>query len=287
MKNKVREKSLFEYKLKYATASIGKYFTLILGAAVAIIPIMVIFLSSIKTKKDYDSSPNPLSLPTSITFQHYIDAFTKGDMVTGFKNTFLILVVVLAAKIILGAAAAYVLHRFRFRGKKIIMGAFLMATFVPAIVNNIIVYQIISSIGLFNTLGAVMLLGIGTDVISMYIFLQFLDSIPVSLDESAMLDGASYFTIFRKIIFPLLKPAIATVGILQGVALYNDFYTPYLYMPDPNLSTIATALYRFKGPNGSDWQIIAAGVMIIIIPTLIVFLALQKQIYNGIQGSVK
>ena len=162
-----------------------------------------------------------------------------------------------------------------------------MATFVPAIVNNIIVYQIISSIGLFNTLGAVMLLGIGTDVISMYIFLQFLDSIPVSLDESAMLDGASYFTIFRKIIFPLLKPAIATVGILQGVALYNDFYTPYLYMPDPNLSTIATALYRFKGPNGSDWQIIAAGVMIIIIPTLIVFLALQKQIYNGIQGSVK
>ncbi|WP_051624083.1 carbohydrate ABC transporter permease [Clostridium akagii] len=286
MKNKVRERSVLQYKIKYATSSIIKYLTLILGVAVAIIPILVIFLSSIKTKKDYDTG-GVLSLPTSITFQHYIDAFTKGNMLSGFKNTFFILVVVIVAKIVLGAAAAYVLHRFRFKGKIFIMTAFLMATFVPGIVNNIIVYQIISAIGLFNTLGAVMLLGIGTDVISMYIFLQFLDSIPASLDESAMLDGASYFTIFRTIIFPLLKPAIATVGILQGVALYNDFYTPYLYMPDPGLSTIATALYRFKGPNGSDWQIIAAGVMIIIIPTLIVFLALQKHIYNGIQGSVK
>ena len=208
-------------------------------------------------------------------------------MITGFKNTFLILIVVLSVKIFLGAAAAYALHRFKFKGKSIIVGAFLVATFIPAIVNNIIIYQIISAIGLFNTLGSVMLLGIGTDVISMYIFLQFLDSIPISLDESAMLDGASYFTIFRKIIFPLLKPAIVTVGILQGVTLYNDFYTPFLYMPDPSLSTIATALYRFKGPNGSDWQIIAAGIMIVIIPTLIIFLGLQKHIYNGIQGSVK
>lgn len=287
MKKKIGNKSLLHYKIEYITSSIIKYFTLILGVAVAIIPILVVLLASIKTRDDFNNSVNPLSLPKSITFQHYIDAFTQGGMVTGFKNTFLILVVVVTAKVLLGTAAAYVFHRFKFKGKNFIMGAFLVATFIPAIINNIIIYQIISAIGLFNTLGAVMLLGIGTDVMSMYIFLQFLDSIPVSLDESAMLDGASYFTIFGKIILPLLKPAIATVGILQGVSVYNDFYNPYLYMPDPSLSTIATALYRFKGPTGSDWQIIAAAIMIIIIPTLIIFLVLQKHIYNGIQGSVK
>jgi len=114
-----------------------------------------------------------------------------------------------------------------------------------------------------------------------------LDRIPISLDEAAMIDGASYFTIYWKIILPLLKPAIATSIILSGIGIYNDFYTPFLYMPDPELRTISTALFNFKGPMGSQWEVIAAGIMIVIIPTLIIFIALQKHIYNGVQGSVK
>jgi multiple sugar transport system permease protein len=286
MKSTTEEKSLLHYKVKYAISSIIKYFTLLLGAAIAIVPMLVIFFASFKTAKDYQTS-GAIALPKIITFQNYITAFQQGDMLTGFINTFLILIVVLAGKTIVGTAAAYVLHRFKFRGKSIILGAFLCATFVPGIINNVIVFPMISHIGLYNHLGSVMLLGIGTDVISMYIFLQFLDRIPISLDESAMLDGASYFMIYRKIIVPLLKPAIVTVCIIQGVGIYNDFYTPFLYMPDPKLRTISTALYNFKGPMGSNWQVIAAGIMIVIIPTLVIFLALQKHIYNGVQGSVK
>lgn len=286
MKNKNAGKLPLHYKIKYGISNFIKYFTLILGAAMTIVPILVIFFTSFKTRKDYQTS-GALSLPKSISFQNYVAAFEQGGMLNGFKNTFLILIVVLAFKIMIGTSIAYVLHRFKFKGKTVILAAFLIATFVPGIVNNIIVFQIISAIHLYNTIFSVMLLGIGTDVISMYIFLQFLDRIPISLDESAMLDGASYFTIYRKIILPLLKPAIITVCILQGVGIYNDFYSPFLYMPDPALRTISTSLYNFKGPMGSDWQIIAAGIMIVIIPTLIIFLALQKHIYNGVQGSVK
>jgi raffinose/stachyose/melibiose transport system permease protein len=103
-----------------------------------------------------------------------------------------------------------------------------------------------------------------------------------------MLDGASYFTIFWRIILPLLKPAIVTVLIVKGVNIYNDFYTPFLYMPKSELQVISTALFKFQGPYGAHWEIICAGVMIAIIPTMIIFLALQKYIYNGFtEGSVK
>jgi multiple sugar transport system permease protein len=102
------------------------------------------------------------------------------------------------------------------------------------------------------------------------------------------MDGASFFAIYRLVILPLLKPAIATVLIIKVVAIYNDFYTPFLYMPGKGLGVISTALFRFIGPYQAHWQVICAGVVITIIPTLIIFLFLQKYIYNGlIQGSVK
>lgn len=282
----MKEKSLFQYKLKYATAAVIKYISLLLGIAMTIVPILVVLLISLKDNKDYQTS-GPFSLPSHLYFGNYVRAFVEGDMITGFKNTFIILIVTLAGKIILGTMIAYVIHRFKFRGRGLVLGLFLFAMFIPGITNQVIIFKMISAIHLYNTIGSILLLNLGSDVISMYIFLQFLDRIPISLDESAMLDGASYFTIYWKIILPLLKPAIVTACILSGVGIYNDFYTPFLYMPDPALRTISTALYNFKGPLGSDWQVIAAGVVIVIIPTLAIFIALQKHIYNGVAGSVK
>jgi multiple sugar transport system permease protein len=275
-----------KYKIKYIVSDVFKYATLILGAAITIVPILVILFTSFKTSTEYQTT-GPLTLPSSFNFNNYVTAFTRGNMVTGFKNTAIILVISLFGKILLGTMIAYVLHRFKFRGKKVILGLFLFAMLVPTVSNQVVVFKIIAKIGLFNKIGSILLLNLGTDVISMYIFLQFLDKIPVALDESAMLDGASYFTIYTRIILPLLRPAIATVVILSGVGIYNDFYTPFLYMPDPKLRTISTALFNFKGPMGSQWEIIAAGIMIVIIPTLIIFISLQKHIYNGVQGSVK
>lgn len=183
---------------------------------------------------------------------------------------------------------AYVLNRFHFRGRRLLIGAFLLATLIPGVTTQVATFQIIEALGIFNTRWAAILLYMGTDIIAVYIFLQFMDAISESLDESAMLDGASYITIYRKIIFPLLKPAIVTVIIVKGVNVYNDFYTPFLYMPRTELHVISTALFKFKGPYGSQWEVICAGIMIAIIPTLIAFLILQKYIYNGFtQGAEK
>ena len=121
-----------------------------------------------------------------------------------------------------------------------------------------------------------------------YIFIQFLNNISRSLDESAFLDGASYFRIYRSIILPMLRPAIATVLVIKFVGIYNDFYTANLYMPSKELGVVSTALYRFIGPYGAKWEIIFAGIIICIIPSLIIFITLQKFIYsNLVAGSVK
>jgi multiple sugar transport system permease protein len=94
--------------------------------------------------------------------------------------------------------------------------------------------------------------------------------------------------VYWRIILPLLGPAIATVVIIKGIAVYNEFYIPYLYMPAQDLAVISTSLFRFQGPYGAQWEIIAAGIMIVIVPTLIIFLFLQRFIYNGVtSGATK
>lgn len=268
--------------------SIVKYTSLIIGVLLALIPLVSVLFASFKTKAEY-SATSKLAPPVNfLNFENYKTAIEGGRMTLGFLNTMFIMVVALFGGIVLGTLVAYILNRFKFKASKFVMALFLFATLIPGVTTQVATFQIVDALGLFNTRMATMLIYMGTDIIAIYIFIQFMDSISISLDESAMIEGASYFTIYRKIILPLLKPAIATVVIIRGIKMYNDFYTPFLYMPDIDLPVVSTSLHRFMGPYGAQWEVICAGIIVTIIPTLIIFLALQKYIYNGFtQGSVK
>jgi multiple sugar transport system permease protein len=271
---------------KFTVGTFFKYLILVIGAIVALLPILVVFLGSFKSNNEFLTT-SVLSLPKHLDFSNYKTAFVNGQMLIGFKNTLIIFVISMAGKLLLGSAFAYAVNRFDFKLKKTIMSLFMVAMLIPAITSQVATFQIINNMGLFNKIWSVIILNLGTDVISIYIFLQYLNEIPVSLDESAFLDGANYFQIFYKIILPNLKAPMVTILIISGVAIYNDFYNPFLYMPDSNLKVISTALFAFKGPYGTNWPVILAGVIIVILPILIVFLSLQKYIYNGVVGSVK
>nr|WP_302595808.1 carbohydrate ABC transporter permease [uncultured Cellulosilyticum sp.] len=268
--------------------SILKYASLILASLIALVPILVVFFASFKDSKEFKST-SALALPKNFfNLENYVTAFVKGKMLTGFLNTLIIMGISLIGVILIGTMLAYVLHRFNFKFKKVILGAFLLATLIPGVTTQVATFQVISALGIYNTRLAPIFLYMGTDIISIYIFLQFMDNISISMDEAAMIEGASYFTIYRKVILPLLKPAIATVVIIKGVGIYNDFYTPFLYMPNTKLNVLSTALFKFKGPYSAQWEVICACIMIVVIPTFIAFLLLQKYIYNGFtSGSVK
>lgn len=265
-----------------------KYLSLVVACVVTLLPLGVVLIASLKGKTEFVTT-GPFDLPANLfNFENFVTAFVQGDMVQGLLNTSFILVVSLAGTILVGTMTAYAIDRFDFRGKKIVVGLFLIATLVPGVTTQVATFQIVNNLGLFNTLAAPIVLFLGTDIVSIYIFVQFMSSIPKSLDEAAMLDGANRWTIYWRVVLPLLKPAIATVVIIRGIAIYNEFYIPFLYMPSSQLGTISTALFRFKGPFGAQWEVIAAGTILVIIPTLILFLFLQKYIYNGfVSGATK
>ena len=264
-----------------------KYAIMVIACLIVFIPLIVVFLGSLKNNTEFLSS-NVFALPTEIEWSNYKTAFIDGKVLLGLKNTCIIILISCTGTIITGTMTAYVLQRFKTTFGKVIKAAFLLATLFPSISMQVTVYRIMNGFGFVGTMAAPIILYVGTDIISIYIFMQFLDNISYSLDESALLDGAGYFTIYLKIILPLLKPAIATVLIIKVIGIYNDFYTPQLYMPSDELAVVSTSLYRFMGPYGAKWEIIFAGIVICIIPTLIIFLALQKYIYAGlVNGSVK
>ncbi|WP_093797478.1 carbohydrate ABC transporter permease [Streptomyces sp. Wb2n-11] len=264
------------------------YLSLIVACLAVLLPLAVVFLTSLKTSEEATDG-GALSLPGNwLNFSNYATAFTDGKMLTAFGNTAFILFFSIGGTVVIGSMTAYAIDRFDFRAKKLVMALFLVATLVPGVTTQVATFQVVNGFGLFDTRWAPILLYMGTDIVSIYIFLQFIRSIPTSLDEAARLDGANAFTIYRKIIFPLLKPAVATVVIIKGITVYNDFYIPFLYMPSEELGTISTALFRFKGPFGAHWENISAGAILVIVPTLIVFLCLQRWIYNGFaQGATK
>lgn len=265
-----------------------KYLSLVAAAVVTLLPLVVVLIASLKGAAEY-SRTGPFDLPSNLfNFENFATAIVKGDMLQGLANTAFILVVSLVGTILIGTMTAYAIDRFQFRFKALVLGAFLVAALVPSVTTQVATFQVVNNLGLFNTIWAPIVLFLGTDIVSIYIFVQFMQAIPRSLDEAAMLDGANRFTIYWRVILPLLKPAIATVIIIRGIAIYNEFYIPFLYMPSTDLGTISTSLFRFKGPFGAQWEVIAAGTMVVIIPTLILFLVMQRYIYNGfVSGASK
>ena len=268
--------------------NVFKYVVLILAAVIALVPVCVCILTAFKTTDEYNAS-SVLDLPKTFAyFENFKIAFTQANMLRGFINTALVLIVVLTVSVFVGAMLAYVLNRFQFKGNAVIQNLFMFAALIPGIATQVTVYQIMYSLGLINHLYGYMIVLMGTDIISIYIFLQFFENLPVSLDESAIMDGCTYFGVFFKILFPLLKPAIVTSVVLKGVGVYNEYYMSNLYLQNQDLKTISTALYTFTGPYGNQYNYICAGVIITIIPILILFLIFQKQVYGGMAaGAVK
>ena len=266
-----------------------KYFSLVFFSFVAILPVVSCVITAFKTDAEYQQT-NVMTLPESwLNSENYISAFQRANMGKAFINSAIILVCVLIASTLVGTQLAYVLNRFKFPGNGIIRNLFLFASQLPGVAMQVAVYEIMYNLNFINNLWGYIIMMCGTDIISIYIYIQFFENIDYSLDESGIMDGASYFTIFYKILLPLLKPAIVTSCILKGVGTYNEYYSANLYLQDKkNLPTVATSLYTFVGPLGSKYNLICAGVIISLLPALIVFITCQKQIYSGLTaGAVK
>ena len=268
------------------------YLSLFLACFIALLPIVSAFTVSFKTAEEY-STTNAMALPRDWTNldnyrQVWVGNQPSQSLLRAFATSGLVVVIVVAVSVMMGSMLGYVLNRFSFPGNSLIRNLFLVATLIPGIAMQVTTYQIMTDLRLVNTLTGYIILMSGTDVISIYIFLQYFENLDVALDESAVLEGCTYFGVFFKILLPLTKPAIITVAVLKGVGVYNEYYNANLYLNAGKYYTVSTALYSFSGPYKSQFNIICAGVLLTLLPPLIIFLFFQKQVYAGLaSGSVK
>ncbi|MGN1133543.1 MAG: carbohydrate ABC transporter permease [Oscillospiraceae bacterium] len=263
-----------------------RYLVLVIACLIVIVPIIYVLFGSFKTDKELVQT-SAFALPKSFSLASYGEALSKGNVLVGFKNTAILIVVCCLGTVITGTMTAFVLDRFKTVFSKVVKAAFLFAVLLPNISMQVTVYQIMNNFNLVGTYWAPILLWVGTDIISIQIFVQFLSQIPVSLDESGIVDGASYPRIYWSIILPNLKPAIATVLTIKFVTIYNDFYTPKLYLGSDQ-PVVSTVLLNIMNQTTVSYSVVFAGVILCILPTLIIFLTLQKFIYAGlVSGAVK
>ena len=262
-----------------------KYLVSLIIIAVVIGPLLVTLFTSVKTQVQLGNTS--AILPPSLsdwTWENYAEVLGAKLLPDAFKNTGIILVVSIFFNVMFGSVTAYCLQRFEFRFKKVIMGCFYMGMLVPTFVVEIARFKVIQSLGLYNTLGAPIIIYVASDLMQLYLYMQFVSKIPKALDESALIDGCGYFRIFYRIIFPLLMPATATVIIIKIVNIVNDMYVPYLYMPKTKLKTLTTFLMNYAGAQQGSWPTLAAAIIVVLIPTVVLYLIFHKQITEGLSA---
>ena len=268
---------------------IGKQIICIGMVILVILPILLTLFAAFKTKGDMVKT-SPLLLPPleRITFENFAKVLKDKYLLVGFKNTGIILVVSIFFNVLFGTMTAFIIERFNFKFKKVIVGLFFAGMLIPTFVTEIARFKIINGLMLYNSLGAPIVIYVASDLMQLYIYRQFISTLPTSLDESALLDGCDYFGLFWRIIFPLLAPATATVVIIKAINIINDMYVPYLYMPKNSLRTLTTFLMNFANAQQGSWQKLAAGIIVIMLPTIVIYVFFQKYILAGVAaGAVK
>lgn len=274
-------------KSKKVFSNLFKYGILILWTLIILLPLITVIFGSFKSYSEFNSTSG-IAPPSSLSFENYKRVLIEGKLLSGFFNTFILVIFGVCGSVFVGSILAFALNRFNFKYKKLILGIFLLVSIVPIEVSQVATFKIINGMGLYNTRIAPILLYIGADMLTLYIYMQMLEKVPKDIDKAVILEGGSMFYLYRKAIFPIVRPATFTVCLLKTISIYNDFYIPFLYMPKEGLNTVSTTVFRFMSTSKVEWNVICAGIVLSIIPMLIFFIFLQKRIYNGImEGSVK
>ena len=264
-------------------AHIASYVILAIFAVVYIGPLLMLLTTSFKTLPEFFK--NPVGWPEEFTWSNFGDAWTLANFPKYLTNTVIYTAVATGIFVLTSLFVAFPVARGYFKGSKLLLTLYVIALFLPpALIPQ---FQLILNLGLFNTRPGYIMLFL-VNPIGIIILVNYMKSIPKELDEAALVDGASYFTFVRKVIFPLIRPAVATVTVLHAIGIWNELILPTIYLTNQNLYPVTRGLIVFEGVYGSNWPALAAAVIMLMIPMLILFMFLQRYIISGLTaGSVK
>ena len=255
-------------------------------------PFVMVVINSLKQKRDIIKSPfSWLFTIKGLSFDNFVKAFTQMDFLNAFKNSLLVTISATALVTLLAAMLAYYIVRHTNRISHMtfaLMVASMIIPFQAIMIPLVSIYG--GTLNILNHRLTLIFMHTGFSMaMSVFMFHGFLNgNIPIALEEAAYIDGCTHSQTFFKIVFPLLKPIISTMVILNALAFWNDFLLPSLVLTDKKLLTLPLSTYSFYGTYSADYGTIMAGLLLCVIPILVLYMALQKQIINGVvNGAVK
>lgn len=261
---------------------------LALWALLVLVPLLFVVLQATKTNREYFAGV--WSFPQQVQWRNFINAWNKIGMTQSFLNTVYYVGVSLFLGLFLTALSAYALTRIQWKGRRLVYALVMMSLFLPGINALVPEYLLMRSLGLTNSIpGLILISSVGMNAFNLLLLGGFLQTIPRELEESADIDGASIFRIFRSVILPLASPGLVTVGIFRFLGLYNNFTGPYIYL-EPRLYPIGVTLYNANARMmyQNDYVTMFAGVLISMAPVILVYVIFQNRIVEGAtMGSLK
>ena len=262
-------------------ASVLLYVAVTIGALVMILPFAWMLLASVKDLGQIYQVP-PNWIPDPFVFQNYVNAWTAVPFDTGYINSAIVTVTVVVANLLTCSMAAYAFARIEFPLRHTLFILFLATLMVPEQVTIIPLYIIIESVGLTDTLLSLIIPYALFNAFGVFLLRQFIKSLPVDLEEAAIVDGANRWTIYWRIIVPLIRPALAAFGIFTFLFQWNNFFRPLIFLNSIENYTVPLAINFFRGQYATDFALLMAGSAISIVPVLIVYVIGQRQIIEGI-----
>jgi multiple sugar transport system permease protein len=265
------------------TTNIFVFIFLSIGAVFMVAPLLWMFSTSIKTKEDVFALP-PVWIPETISFSKYTEIWEMGPLLSGISNSLIVAVTVTVIGTFTSSLAAFAFAKLKFPGRNNIFIMLFASVMIPYPVVMIPQFIMFSSIGWVDTLLPLIVPGLFGNIFMIFFLRQYLTSVPNSIIEAAKIDGCSYFQIFYKIIFPLIKPAVAAQLILWFMGIWNDYLGPILYLNSPEKQTLQLVIANFNASYAiqSDYPLIMAASVVALLPMLIVFIIFQKQIIESI-----
>lgn len=261
----------------------------ILLCFVTLLPILYAFSVSINSNNSLLSSDFSF-IPKNLTLDNYKAVFLEEPILLWFKNSMILAVVTLVLSLGTGIPAAYVFSRKRFAGRKVILRFLILLYAFPSLLSMTALYKLLSPMGLINTKLGLIIVYTGTEaVFALWNMKGYFDTIPVEIEEAAMIDGASPAQIVTRIVLPLAKPTIAVTAMMVLIYVWNEYIFAINFMTGTDTFTLAGGLYSLQASETSgSWPIFSAASIVVSIPILIVFFALQKNMTTGLtSGGVK
>jgi len=264
---------------------VSQYLVLGVIAVICIFPFWWTFVVAISTKGNMFEFP-PTFWPQGVSLDNFIEVFRVIPILAFYKNSLLITVATVFGKLVICSLAAYPLSRMEFRGSKLILGIILATMILPSEVNFLVNFISMTKLGLVDTYTGVVLPNVVTAV-SILLLKQAFDEVPQDLLDAARVDGATEWTIFYRIVLPLITPWLATVGILTAVEAWNEYIWPSIIIAKPEDFPLSAGVLYLRGTYGSSTRVIAAGTILTVAPILVAFLFTQRFFMRGMDGAVK